>query len=123
MKQTLDLNLSDLELSQYLAYVPAKLNFKMTSGRLNTKLKLRYTQNPGSIDEIRVTGSLGLADLVLTGLDDSPLLGIPSLSVSGIACALDKRELVIDDIALKGLSLALLARKGRHVLLKQLVAE
>ena len=122
LETDLDLNLSDLELSQYLAYVPAKLNFKMPSGRLNTKLKLRYTQNPGSIDEIKIEGSLGLADLVLTGLDDSPLLGIPSLSVSGINCTVDKRELVIDDIGLKGLNLALAREKDGALSLQKLVA-
>jgi len=49
LETDLDLNLTDLELTQYLAYVPVQLNFKMLSGRLNTNLKLRYVQNPGRV--------------------------------------------------------------------------
>ena len=121
LESELDIALDGLQLPKYLAYVPAKLNFKMPSGSLNTKLKLRYIHHPGSTDEIGITGSLGLADLVITGLDDSPLLGIPAFEVSGIACAVDKRELVIDDIALRGLSLAMAREKDGTVSLQRLV--
>ena len=68
-------------------------------------------------------GSLSLADLILLSLDDSPLAGIPSLAVSGIDCTLNKRELVIDDVSLKSLSLALVREKGGTFLIKQLFAD
>jgi len=121
LETDLNLDFADLELAQYLTYAPAKLNFKMPSGRLNTQLKLRYIQNPGSINEIRIEGGLSLSDLVLTALDDSPLLGIPALTVSGIACSVDKHTLVIDDIALQGLRLSLAREKDGTLSLQKLI--
>ncbi len=118
-----DLQLDNLSLAQYLPYIPEQLNFTMPSGSLSTHLKLRYVQNNDSSTEIQLRGNINLADLTLVNLDNSPLASIPSLSVSGIDCALNKRELVIDDISLKSLSLALVREKGGTFLLKQLFAD
>lgn len=123
LETAFELNIADLDLAQYLPYVPQKLNFTMPSGRLSARLKLLYLHDNDNIDAISVKGSLSLADLTLVSLDNSPLAGIPSLAIAGIACTINKRELVIDDISIKGLSLALVREKGGTVLLKQLFAD
>jgi uncharacterized protein involved in outer membrane biogenesis len=120
LETELDLDLPELELAQYLPYIPAKLNFSMPSGRLNMQMKLRYVQRPDSIDKIRFEGGLALADIVLVNRDDSPLLGIPSLAVSGIVCMIDSRELVIDDLSLRGLNLAFAREKDGVLSLQKL---
>jgi len=117
-----DLQLDNLDLAQYLPYVPVKLNFIMPSGNLSAKLKLSYIQNSDSSNEIRVKGDLNLADLELVSLNDSSLASIPSLAVSGMDCKLNKREFIIDEISLKNLSFALVREKGGTILLKQLFA-
>jgi len=118
-----DLQFDKLSLAQYLPYVPAELNCTMPSGNLSANLKLHYVQNDDSSYEISLRGSLSLNDLTLVSLDNSPLASIPSLAVSGIDCRLNKRELIIDEISLKNLSLAPVRGKGGTFLVKQLFAD
>ena len=114
LETAFELNISDLDLAQYLPYVPGQLNFTMPSGRLSARLKLLYLHGNDNIDAISVKGSLSLADLTLVSLDDSPLAGIPSLDISGIDCGINRRKLVIDDISLKSSEPRACPRKGRH---------
>lgn len=123
LETAFDLQFDNLDLAQYLPYVPAQLNFTMPSGTLSAGLKLRYVQNSDSSNKISLRGNLNLENLALVSLDDSPLLSIPSLTVSGIDCALNNRTLVIDDVSLKNLSFALVREKDGSILLKQLFAD
>jgi len=121
LETTLDVNITDVGLAKFLPYVPARLNFKMPSGRLSTRLKLQYVQSAGKTAEIKINGKLGLAELALVSLADKPLLSLPSLTVSGIACTVNSRELIIDEIVLQSLSVALAREKDGGISLQKLV--
>ena len=121
LETSAEINISDLGLAQYLPYVPATLNFKMPSGRLSTRLVVNYIQSARKTAEIKVQGKLGLAELEIVSLNDKPLLKLPTLAVSGIACTVNNRDIVIDDIAIEGLNVALAREKDGSISLQKLV--
>ncbi|MBN2106346.1 MAG: DUF748 domain-containing protein, partial [Deltaproteobacteria bacterium] len=72
--------------------------------------------------EVKVRGKLGLAELEIVSLDDTPILKLPSLAVSGIACTINSREVGIDEIAVEGLSVALAREKDGAISLQKLIS-
>ena len=121
LETSAEINITDLSLAQYLPYVPATLNFKMPSGRLNTRLIINYIQSAKKTAEIKVQGKLGLAELEIVSLNDKPILKLPALAVSGIACTVNNRTLVIDEVAIDELHVALAREKDGSISLQKLV--
>jgi len=121
LETSAEINITDLSLAQYLPYVPAPLNFKMPSGRLSTRLVINYIQSAKKTAEVKVQGKLGLADFEIVSLDSKPILKLPAFTVSGIDCRVNDRTVVIDDIAVEGLSIALAREKDGSISLQKLV--
>ncbi len=63
---TLDLDLSDVDLPFYLAYVPVDTRSKLTSARLDAKLAFSFTQPPKGRPALVVSGTVGLRKVVLS---------------------------------------------------------
>ena len=121
LETSAEINITDLSLAQYLAYVPAELNFKMISGLLSTRLVLNYIQRADKKMELRVQGNLGLKELEIVSFNDNPILKLPSMEVSGINCGFNERDIVIDDIVLEGMSLAVVREKDGSISLQKMV--
>ncbi len=70
----------DLDLPSYMSYLPGKPNFGLRSGKLSAQGMLSFTQ-PGqdSPPDLRLEGTVQLADLHATAADGSDLLVIPAL--------------------------------------------
>ena len=115
-----EFNVTDVSLAEYLAYVPAQLNFKMPLGSLTAKILISYVQHINEKPQITVTGDVSLASLELVSSDGKPVLSIPSFSLRGIACNLSRQELSIDDIFAKGLNLSISRRKDGALSLQTL---
>ncbi len=78
---SLDVNLKELDIPYYLAYVPVKLPMRVERGTAATKLALTYridaNRNPG----LFMIGELSLADLRASGADGAPLAALDRLGV------------------------------------------
>lgn len=61
------LKISDLDLSPYLAYVPAGLPVKLTSAIVNAELKLAFEQAPRNVVKLSGTAQAGKVRLVSAG--------------------------------------------------------
>jgi uncharacterized protein involved in outer membrane biogenesis len=78
---TLDLNIADLDLPYYLAYVPKELRtFAMPSGRLDAKLAIVFIQRGGE-QTLAVRGDVGLRDVAIDDKQGAPVVRIPKLSL------------------------------------------
>ncbi len=81
VEYSLDVNLKDLDIPYYLAYVPVKLPVRVERGTAATKLALTYridaNRNPG----LFMNGELSLADLKASGADGAPLAALDRLGV------------------------------------------
>ena len=63
---TVDLNLEDVDLPFYLAYVPAETRSKLTSARLDAKLAFSFHQPRAGPPALVVSGTVGLRKVVLS---------------------------------------------------------
>lgn len=121
LETNIEINIIDLNLAQYLPYVPQKLNFKMPSGQLNTHLRLNYIQKSRKASEVNILGSLALNNLEIVSNDKKPILSLPAFAVSGINCKLSDRDIVIDEITVEGMTLDLVREKDGSISLQKLV--
>ena len=71
---TLDLDLEDVDLPFYLAYVPLNGDARLSSGRLDTKLVLSFRQESGRPPAVVLSGKASLRELRFTDRGASPLV-------------------------------------------------
>jgi hypothetical protein len=60
-----NINIEDLDLADYLGYVPSRKKFNLLSGSLDITAKLIYTQNAEKGPDLEVTGKMTLRDIDL----------------------------------------------------------
>lgn len=114
-ESVIDINLRDVNLPEYLGYVPMPLRFKMPSGRLTTQLRIRFMQDTRDSPILRINGMVSLGAIELVTPDDKPIASIPSLSLRGINCMIRNRALSIDLVTANGIRLR--AQRGKDGLL------
>jgi len=74
-----DVDITDLDIPQYLAYMPVKTNFTVRSGKMTVKAKLSFTQQPKQT--LTVDGRVALRQLSISDAQDRPLLTLPAMDV------------------------------------------
>ncbi len=84
LETVFDINISDLDLPYYLAYLPMKLNFKIVSAFLDVQTKISFTQHKDKQPSLTLTGNVSLKKVALDDLKKNPLFRLPRLEV-GIA--------------------------------------
>ena len=82
LETTLDVNVADLDLPYYLAYVPSELlTFRMPSGRLDAKLAIVFVRKGKTEQTLTVKGDVGLRELAVDDKQGGPVVRIPKLGV------------------------------------------
>ncbi len=79
---TLDVDIADLDLPYYVAYVPRELlNFALPSGRLDAKLAITFARQGTTGQSLDVKGGIGLRELAVDDTGGHPVVRIPRLDV------------------------------------------
>lgn len=78
---SLKLALKDVDLPRYLDYVPLKLQFKVPKAKLETDLRLHFSQRHDGALDLRVDGAASLAELEVVDNADALLLGLDKVDV------------------------------------------
>jgi hypothetical protein len=81
LESTVDIDIDHLDIPRYLAYVPAKLRFKIPSGLLDTKVTASFMRQKDKEPTLTLSGRVTLEKFALTELDDRPLLTLPLVAV------------------------------------------
>jgi hypothetical protein len=76
---TLDIDLADVDLPFYLAYVPMQGDARLVSGRLDTNLTVSFRQETGKEPAVVVSGKAELRQLLFADADKAPLAGAKRL--------------------------------------------
>ncbi len=97
---SLDVNLKDLDIPYYLAYVPAKLPVRVERGTAATKLVVTYRTEAHKNPELVMNGELSLANLKAAGADGAPLAALDRLGV-----VIGRSELLSPTISLTSVTL------------------
>ena len=79
---SLDINIKDLNIPHYLAYVPMKMHFKVVSASLDTELKLSFIKTEGGKFSRTLTGNVSLKNVAVNDEKDKSILKLPLLDVS-----------------------------------------
>jgi len=77
-----DINVQDLDIPYYLNYVPAKMNSKLKSARLDTKMKVHFIVNKDKSPSLALTGDVTVRKVALDDLQNNKILQLPSLNVN-----------------------------------------
>ncbi|MCD4715515.1 MAG: DUF748 domain-containing protein, partial [Desulfobacterales bacterium] len=81
LETVFDVNIRDFNIPYYLSYLPFKRNFEMSSGFLDTRVKLSYLQWKNRKPALTLTGSITLKKVAVEDKKGDPLLTLPKLDV------------------------------------------
>lgn len=74
-----DVEVTDLDIPHYLAYMPVKTHFTIRSGKMTVKAQLSFVQQPKQA--LTVDGRVALRQLSVSDTQDRPLLTLPMMEV------------------------------------------
>lgn len=114
VEYSLAINLRDLDLPYYAAYIPAKLPVRFERGTAATQLEVTYRNPADRNPELEVRGTVSVADLRLAEHSGAPLIDLTKLDVGISRASLLKREFLLSAITADRLHVTL-ARDRRGV--------
>ncbi len=82
LETSIDINIKDLNIPYYLAYVPMKMAFKVVSASLDTEAKVSFIETKEKKPSLTITGNVSLKNIAVNDAKDKPLLRLPLLDVS-----------------------------------------
>ena len=82
LETVLMVDVTDLNIPYYMAYVPVELNFRLISALLDAKVQLSYTQHHDKKPTLKISGDLALKDLAIDEKKGQPLIRLPRLDVT-----------------------------------------
>jgi len=110
---TLDVNIADLDLPYYLAYVPKDLlTFALPSGRLDAKLDIFFVRQKTTGQTLAVKGDIGLRDLAVDDKGGKPVVRIPSFDLGLASVEPLVRKVHLARVSLQSPELTVRREKG-----------
>ena len=102
LETTLDVNISDLDVPYYLAYVPKDLlTFAMPSCRLDANLVIAFVRQGKAAQTLTVKGDAGLREVAVDDKQGAPVVRIPKLSLGLASVEPLARKVHLSRIALE----------------------
>jgi hypothetical protein len=77
----IDINIEDLDIPKYLAYIPLKLNFNIVSCAIDLKGRLSFLEHKDKKASLNFEGNMTARKVNLDDLQKKPLLRMPSLEI------------------------------------------
>jgi len=78
----LDIDIKDINIPYYLAYVPMKMNFKIVSAYLDAQMKIFFLETEDKQPSLLVSGDISLKKVAVDDSQNKPLLRLPLLAIS-----------------------------------------
>lgn len=88
-----DLNIAGFNIPNYLAYVPFRMNFRLTEGILDAQTKFVYTQYMKKPATMSLLGNIVLKNIHIADAAKSPMIIIPLLDISIAASELTTKNI------------------------------
>ena len=82
LETSFDINIKDLDIPYYFAYVPMKMNFKIVSAYLDTQTKISFIETKGKKPSLIVAGNVSLKKIAVDDQQNKPLLRLPLFEIS-----------------------------------------
>jgi len=98
---TFDVDIEDLDLPYYLAYLPGKREFGVPSGFLDVKAVVSFAQPRGNPPAVRVEGSLTFREIRIQGKGKRPILDLPRIEIVVSPSDIGAREFRVASLTVK----------------------
>lgn len=96
LESSIDINLSNVDLPYYLAYLPLPLKLKIRSAILDTHLRITFVQFRERVPRVDISGTIALSKLDVKDDNNRPLLAWPRFEI-----ALDSSDLLSNKLAIR----------------------
>jgi len=118
---TVDIDLEGIDLTRFVGYSPLPLPVQLQAGRLDTALKIAFSQPAGSAPTVAVSGSAKLASLDLRQPDGSPLMAADSIAADAIALAWPENRHAIGRVTITEPNVAIRRKAGERRFLERVL--
>lgn len=81
IEATLELDTDDLDLTKYQEYLPQHLPFRLSSGRLDTRLTAAFSQEKGKSPHLQVNGDIALKQAAVADTKGKPMFSLAGLDI------------------------------------------
>lgn len=98
LETILDVDLRDIDVPYYLAYIPLELNFKILKGYLDTKATISYVQPADAPPTLSIAGDVVLRTTEIVDAKDKPVLKLPMLHISIASAELISRRIHLSEV-------------------------
>jgi len=123
LETSIEIRVDDFDIAHYLAYVPAEIDFKVLSGRLDANTLLFFTQHKNRAPSVTLTGSLQFKDIRIVDKKESPLIHLPLLDISLDSAELMSRRVFFSKVLFQSPEVHIVRDKTGRVNLQSLIPE
>lgn len=117
-----ELNVKDLDLIEYLAYVPNPSGLTLASARLDLQTTLAFQVYPNGTSRLTLTGPVSLSDLEVVDRDGTSYLRVPQATATLAPSNLLNRELRLAEVTIRAPQMELTRRPDGSLLPLDLLA-
>ncbi len=82
LETSVNIDIKDLDLPFYMAYLPMKTNFKLVSGTMDIGAKVSFVETKEKKPSLTVSGDVSLKKMAIRDGKDEPFLQLPLLALS-----------------------------------------
>ena len=82
LETSIDVDIKDINIPYYLAYVPMKMQFKVVSAYADTAAKISFLETKERKPSLTVAGTVSLKNIAVNDEKDKPFFRLPLLDVS-----------------------------------------
>jgi len=119
----LDIDIKNLDLPQYMGYLPAKHNFVLRSGTMDLAWRLSFVQPKDKEPSITLSGDIALKNFLINDEKKHPLANLPSIDIAIASCEPFLKYLHLSRVVIKTPELTLKRDKKGAFNLASLIEE
>jgi hypothetical protein len=94
----LNINIKDFDIPNYIAYIPFPVNFRVSSGYLNTQTVVSYRQYKNRQPTLTLEGSVDLRKIRINDLNDNRLISLPEVHFSIASAEMFSRKMHLSKV-------------------------
>jgi len=123
LETVFDVDLRDINVPHYLAYVPIEQRFKVLSGLLDVKGTLSYVQRTDALPVFSLAGDVILKTAEVVDADDNPVLKLPRLYIAIAPTELFSRKIHLSRISVESPEVNILRDKAGNTNIQSILPE
>jgi uncharacterized protein involved in outer membrane biogenesis len=118
-----DINIKELDIPYYLAYIPVKLNFQIVSAFLDTNAKISFVQSKGEKSYLKVSGDVFIKKISIDDAKKNSLLRLPMLGISIADSEPLSQKIHLSKVLIESPELEIRREKNGDINLQSLIPE